>query len=231
MCSYFLGVYKHDKPFPEDAIDTVLKLVETHIPEFFPATMDVDVDSKVKFKNSSSFDLGLVPTGYWIEPGQSVRIPLIGSNGMEVVIIDDKKPEFIPTSVIISWADKSKLPITEVLEKLLSDLANALEADYGYVTDEDTRYDDEIVDRLYEINIIRVPLALFWINWLGPEQVKSVERNLGNLSILDINVRKAGAGVLISLQSNPISFKEKQGHTKMKEAEKLIGLQEIQAHN
>lgn len=224
MSSYFLGVYKHDSAFPPNPTILVLEEIAKHLPEFFPAKMYVSSEEFINIESPKDFLIESVPNEYWIEKDESVRIPINGNNNVELIVIDDKKSTAIPSNVTITWETKEELPNLSNLEFLLCSLSAKLNADYGYITDEDTRNSDKIYDRMFEINIRNFPLAVFWINWFGEKYIESLglspSKSLKNI----FSSKPCQKGIILTLQAEPFEFSNNEHLNIQTKAEKELGL-------
>ena len=224
MNRYYLGVYKRDTPFPEDVTSKVLHIVAKNIPSFFPAKFHTGKKKYEILNTPDSFKRGFIPAEYWFKSGACVNIPIYSNAGFELSILDNRKPAHLPASVLLFWNDVESLPKVEALAGLLSELANTLGADDGFITDEETRDDEKIDKRAFKIDPKKDILAAFWLTWLGPQQVA----NLNKESITELTQRgllkKAGDGMLLQLLPEPYSNDNPEHLSLRKEVEKILGI-------
>ena len=224
MSSYFLGVYKHDSAFPPNPTILVLEEIARHLPEFFPAKMYVIPEEFINIAQPKAFSIESVPKEFWVEKDESVRIPINGNNNVELIVTDDKKSTAIPSSITITWETKEALPNYKILELLLCSVAEKLNADYGHVTDEDTRNDDRIYDRMFEINVRDIPLAVFWVNWFGEKYIESLSLSPAKPLKNIFSSKPCQKGMLLTLQAEPFEFSNKEHQKAQAKAEKELGL-------
>lgn len=229
--AFYLGLYKSGSPYDSNIVGMVLSALKTEYPEFFPATFQTGPDKHVKIEASEDFDYGLIPFDYWVEPDLSVRIPFVGANGVELVILDDRESKPIPSNVVLTWPDHRTLPERAVLEKIFCTLIQTCAPSYAHVNNIKVTFNDDFYERSFQVKEVEIPATLYWITWFSPNYMRTVpEEKLLKLKEMNgVQVNACAEGFIVSLLDEPFDEENPVHLQRRLEAENISGLTAIYA--
>lgn len=203
MSNYYIGLYSKNKPFPEDVVQKALTVIQDLIPSFFSANIEISSDVHFEIKAPSDFNYDILPEVFWVEDGVSVRIPITGEDGSELVILDDRDSTLIPSSILITWSNKGTLPKTEIIEALFKNLIETLEPTSAMVTEENMRLRNDIYERSFAVDNTILPESLNWMTWLSPKHILTIgDENIHKIKS-EVSIVPCASGYILTLQKEP----------------------------
>jgi hypothetical protein len=225
VSEYTLLVHRHGKTWPAPGIRRTLEVMERELPEFFPARLPVAPGLFLPVTCAADFREKDIAKEFISE--FFVRVPFRGAHGEELAITDNRE-DIAASTVTLVWSSVDKLPPTAVLKRLLGALGTALEADWGMVSDDETFMRDDIHERRFIVDATLVPTALFWMNWIGPKQLRAMGPDrLSRLASLAEVEPRPPHGTLVILQEEPFSAANPAHVGRQAEAEAALGLAEL----
>jgi hypothetical protein len=233
MVSYVAGFYRTGEPFDDDTIRRTLAALHALSAGFLPASMWLSKDDKATFHAPADYQRHLVPAGYYISPGVA-RIPLESANGVVLAFTESDTPRTVPANLVMELSDRTIGTNGWDLRTLLSmfrAVIEAFEPNYALVYDEAHRDRGTYDERMFDIDMRRVPLGLFWINYYGPEWVKNVsaERLERLRPMVPAFEWLDNGGVLFAIQQAPYDETVASHRENQQALEELLGLRQLQA--
>jgi hypothetical protein len=233
MVSYVAGFYRIGEGFDDHTTRRTLTALHALNAGFFPASMWLSKDQKATFQTPVDYQRHLVPAGYYMSPGVA-RIPLESANGVALAFTESDNPRNVPANLVLELSDRTI--VTEgwslrTLVAMFRAVIEAFEPDYAYLYDEAHRDRPTYDERLFNFDMRRVPLGLFWINYYGPQWVRNVgaerlERLRAAVPVLE---QLDNGGVLIAIQEAPYDEADASHRQNQQRLEELLDLQHVQA--
>lgn len=219
---HLLGLYRFHAPFPPDVVVRTLTIIARRLPAFFPGQLPVTPARSIPISSPADFHPSLVPGAFTITPGTSVLIPIIGNDGTELDITDDRMPDAAPASILLKFT--RTLPSPACLEGLLGDLIEMSQPDNARLTDSETPHGDEVRGRRFEVDTSRVPAMFYWMTWLNPPLLEAAgPEALARLESL-AHVHRVAGGALVRLQDEPTRGDDPEWSRRRQSAEDAFGL-------
>lgn len=224
MYEYYIGIYTKDKPFDKDVVWKSLEVVLERYPGFFPAKFEKARKIYHDIVTPADFSYDLIPKGYWIEEGVSVRIPIVGNNGAELVILDDRDSTIIPSSVVLGWKKKELLPDTAIVEAVFAGLIEVLHPVSARVTHNELLIRDDVYERSFLLDDSVLPEALTWMTLLGPKHIATIgEAQIEKIKDF-VSLTPCADGYILTLMQEPY-YDDNPAHVAFrKEIEDKLGL-------
>jgi hypothetical protein len=233
VVEYACGFYRNVTPFDEVVMKKTLKALEDFEHGFFPATLWTAKDSKVILKSAEQYDRSLIPAGYHMSHGLAT-LPLDAANGASFVFTETDDPQTLPASLVLSFTDATVAANGWGLETLVSlfrVVIASFQPDYAHLYDEAHGTRPSYTERMFDFDGRRVPAALYWINYYGPQWAKNLGTDrlerlrplVPSLEWLD------NGGVIVAIQDAPYDESVAEHRDHHLELERLLGLEEIQA--
>ena len=195
--------------------------------------MWVSKERKVTFRTPEEYRRDVVPAEYY-RSGGSAHIPFDCANGASATFTESATPTLMPASFVINFGGDTIARNGWRLEDLLSlfrAVVVAFRPDVAEIYDEAHRDRSTYDERMFDIDMKRVPLGLFWINYYGPEWARNVGRErLERLrpTVASLEWQDNG-GVLVAIQDVPYDESNAVHRDHQLELERLLGLEELQA--
>jgi hypothetical protein len=233
MVSYVAGFYRNGESFDDETMRRTLIALHALSVGFFPASMGLSKERKATFHTPAEYKRSLVPEDYYISPGIA-RVPFECSNGIALAFTESSNPRNIPANLVMELSDRTVAENGWTLQALLEIFRAVVKSfgpDYALLYDEAHRDRPSYDERMFDFDMRRVPLGLFWINYYGPEWANGVGRDrierlrnsVASLEWLD------NGGVLIAIQDSPYDEGNATHRQHQLELERLLGLEEVQA--
>jgi hypothetical protein len=233
MVSYVAGFYRNGESFDDETMRGTLAALHTLNMGFFPASMGLSKEKKATFHTPAEYKRSQVPEGYYITPGIA-RVPFECTNGTALAFTESNNPRNMPANLVMEFSDRTIARNGWTLQKLLEIFRTVIESfrpDYAMLYDEAQRDRPTYDERMFDFDMRRVPLGLFWINYYGPEWAKGVGRErierlrngVASLEWLD------SGGVLVAIQDTPYDENVPEHRAHQLELEQLLGLDKVQA--
>jgi hypothetical protein len=233
MVEYLCGFYRGMTSFDEATLRATLEALHKLGLGFFPAGLWRSQEERLALKHPLAYERSLVPSEYYIDPGVA-RIPFEGANSVSFTFTESDKPSTYPASFLLEFTGETLAANRWNLDTLLAlfrSVISSFNPDFGYVYDQEHADRPNYGERRFEFDSRRVPDALFWINYYGPEWAKNlgadrIERlrpSVASLEWLD------NGGVLIAIQDAPYDEGNAAHREHQLELERVLGLEELQA--
>ena len=225
MSEYRLLLHRHGKTWPAPCVRRTLEVMERELPGFFPVRLPVAPGRFLPIACAADFRETDIPKEFISD--FFILVPFDGARGEELEILDHH-PGSGTSVVTLKWSSVDELPPTAVLKRLLGAFGTALEVDWGMVSDSHTFMRNDIHERRFMIDKTSVPTALFWMNWLGPKQLRAMGPDcLARLESLAVVEPQPPHGVLVTLQEERFSTANPVHVRRREEAETALGLEEL----
>jgi hypothetical protein len=174
-----------------------------------------------------------VPEGYYITPGVA-RVPLECTNGAALAFTQSENPRNLPANLVMELSDRTIASNGWSLRTLLEIFRAAIESfepDYAVLYDEAHRDRPTYDQRMFDFDMRRVPLGLFWINYYGPEWARNVgvERLERLRPAVPVFEWLDNGGVLIAIQEASYDEGVALHRENQQRLEELLGLRQVQA--
>ena len=230
MTDYVCSFFRSSSFSEETVIKTLIALFELRH-DFFPLILWCGSRDRLLIEKPVDFERSSIPKEYYIDSG-AARIPFEGANGTEIVFTESSVPQVAPpafdiefsgaTSAIASWAAADFVSLIKVV-------VAAFEPEYGYVADVEEILRPEHDGVRFSIDTNRVPVSLHWINYFGPNWVRTIgDARLKRVSA-DVPLFEwldTGA-VLFVLQNDRFEEANPRHVAAQKHLETLLGLKEL----
>ena len=233
MARYSAGFYHVVMPFDEPTMRRTLAALHSLDMGFFPADLLISRQEKVVLHGPDEYARDLIPAGYFISPSVAT-LPLESSNGVHVVFTETDNPRAIPGSLVLQMTDRTITENGWTIQSLLllfRAVITAFGPDYGHFYDESHAARPVYTSRMFDFDGRRVPSGLFWINYYGPEWVRSVgAERLERLRLaVPVFERLDNGGVLIAIQEALYDEGVTSHRENQQNLEELLGLRQVQA--
>lgn len=225
---YSLGVYRYDTPFPENPTPEVLRIIQRHMPDFFPAEMATSTKSHETYNKPEDFDPEKIAPEFWDEEFQTIDIFIDGKNYVDLQISDHRIPLPSPANILLKWSVETKLPEIHTLEALLGDLGDFANAQTGRLTDNETGVSEDIYERSFEIESRDVTDALYWMTYIGERQLSHISPEALDALKQVATITKRKYGIIVRLQEEPFDNDNPEHVQRRLRAEEAMGLLELQ---
>lgn len=233
MVSYTAGFYRYTESFDDPTLRRTLEALHRLAMGFFPASMWVSKEDKVLFREPSEYRRSLIPAAYYVSAGIA-RIPLECANGVALSFTESDNPKNVPANLVARFGsatlEANAWKLTQLLA-LFRAVIGSFEPDCAELYDEAHRGRPAYDERLFDFDMRRVPLGLFWINYYGPEWARNVgverlERLRPAVPVLEW---LDNGGVLIASQEAPYDEGVASHRENQQRLEELLGLRQVQA--
>jgi len=232
MVSYVAGFYRLGESFDDETMRRTLTALHALNVSFFPAQMWLSKESKATFRTPVEYQRSLVPEGYYITRDVA-RVPLECANGATLAFTESENPRNLPANLVMELSDRT-IAINgwslQTLLQIFRAMIETFEPDYAVLYDEAHRDRPTYDQRMFDFDMRRVPLGLFWINYYGPEWssnvgVEPLERVRSTLPVVE---RLDNGGVLFAIQEAPYDEGIASHRENQQRLEDLLGLEQVQ---
>ena len=222
--AYVLSFASYESELREGAQRTFLKLVEENA-GVFPLELALSEESVETLISPSDYDRSNVPEIYRVD-GIDFRIPLrSASRELELVFSESSDPARFPAQVQVTLGniEKSGLWPLNRLVDLMGEVVEALPIAHAYVCEEEQLDQQVYADRTCNIDLARVPLGVFWVNYLPEKMLRNigadVEHAIRRRALIKRNVH---SGLIFATQEQPFRTGMPEDESLLVEMESLL---------